>query len=502
MERRLFLKLGGSAALGSALAACGCGGGNDHTNSNPPPEPARLKVALGWNQLALDATRATRLSAPQAARALAIVHTAMYDAWAAYDANALATQSGAQLRQAASERTPANQLRAFSYAAYTALLDQFPNQRASFDAYMATLAYPLADGNSNSGALPAQVGALAAQAVINHAHNDGANQLGTLTPSGAPFADYSGYVASNAPLIVAQATPPGAIAYPDRWQALIYTDATGVTRTQSFLLPFWGQLTPFALTTGAQFRPGPAATLGTPLFREQAQFMVQTQCMLNETQKAMVDYWAGGTAGELPTGYWSQFARIVSARDQHDESADIKLFFALSNALFDASIAAWDAKRAYDSARPITAIRYLLCDTTITGFGFDGSLGSLRQITGASWMPYQLPTSPTLPFPDHVSGHSTLSAASAQVLSLFTGSDNFGHSVTIAPASMLFDPRLPSAPITFRWDTFSSAAREAGASRVFGGIHFPSADVMGRSLGEQVANAVFARAQRYWMGTS
>jgi hypothetical protein len=60
------------------------------------------------------------------ARALAIVHTCMYDAWAAYDDRAVGTQLGNALRRPMSERTLANKEQAISYAAYRALVDVLP----------------------------------------------------------------------------------------------------------------------------------------------------------------------------------------------------------------------------------------------------------------------------------------------------------------------------------------------------------------------------------------
>jgi hypothetical protein len=66
------------------------------------------------------------MGAPVAARALAIVHTCMYDAWAAYDEHAAGTQLRGALRRPASERTEANKERAISYAAYRALADVLP----------------------------------------------------------------------------------------------------------------------------------------------------------------------------------------------------------------------------------------------------------------------------------------------------------------------------------------------------------------------------------------
>ena len=497
MERRNFLKLGTGAALGGALAACGGGGG---TAPPPPsPEPVRNSVALGWNLVANAAVRATGTSPPIAARALAIVHTAMYDAWAAYDGVAQSTRSLGQLRRPPEEHSLDNQRKAFSCAAYATLLDLFPTQKAAFDLHMGTLGYWQGQASLDA-ASPHGLGTLAARKVLEHAWHDGANQLGNLTPGGQPYADYSGYAARNAPLVVAAPTPRSAIARPDLWQPLTYRNAAGTLVTPPFLLPFWGKVRPFAIGDGAQFRPGPPAQFGTAEFVDQAHALVDIQVALTDEHLAMANYWAGAANGDLPTTQWCSFAQAISARDRHTEAQDVLLLFALSNALFDASIAAWDAKRAYDSARPISAIRYLLCGQQIRGFGFDGPAGGLRQIAGEAWMPCHLPTFPTPPFPDHVSGHSTLSAASASVLRLFTGSDTFNHSHAVAARSLAFNPALPAAALTLRWPTFTYAACEAGTSRMYSGIHFHNADVAGRALGETVGSRVYDKARCYWLG--
>ena len=70
-------------------------------------------------------------------------------------------------------------------------------------------------------------------------------------------------------------------------------------------------------------------------------------------------YWADGPSTETPPGHWMLFAQAVSRRDRHSLDDDVKMFFALGNALLDASIAAWDCKVAFDSVRPVSAIRFL-----------------------------------------------------------------------------------------------------------------------------------------------
>lgn len=503
MERRIFLKLSTGAALSGALAACG-GGGSPGRIGDLHPTPAQGptggKVVLGWNTVALDAIRAAKAGPPVAARLLAVVHTSMYDAWAAYDKVALGTRLGATLRRPLIEQTPANQMRAVSFAAYAALLDQFPAQKAAFEAHMARLGYKPAEA-SNDPTKPEGIGAIVALSVLTYAHADGSNQLGTMTASGIPFADYSGYVPFNTPLVVSLPTPRSAIAEPGHWQPLSFKDAAGVVRSPGFLVPFWRQVRPFALTSGAQFRPPPINAFGTPALTEQARQVVEAQAALTETQKCMVEYWAGGATGELPTGYWSSFAQFISQRDNHTEEADIKMFFALSNALFDAGIAAWDCKRCYDTSRPITVIRWLYSGQVVQSYGLDGLKGGLRAVPGEQWVPFQQSFNPTPAHPEFVSGHSTFSAASATILRLFTGSDAFNYRVTVNARSLLYDPSLPSRDVTLAWDTFTAAATEAGMSRIYGGIHFPASDVAGRALGEQVGATVFTKARAYWLGS-
>src|SRR6266478_2800865 len=103
---------------------------------------------------------------------------------------------------------------------------------------------------------------------------------------------------------------------------------------------------------------------------------------------------------EIPT----RAPDFVSRRDNHTIDDDAKMFFALTNAIFDAGIAAWDAKRAFDSVRPITSIPYLFHGQQIKAWRpFQGT----QTFDGSLWIPYQTTTFPTPPFPEYISGHST-----------------------------------------------------------------------------------------------
>lgn len=166
----------------------------------------------------------------------------------------------------------------------------------------------------------------------------------------------------------------------------------------------------------------------------------------------------------------------------------------------DASICCWDAKRAFDSVRPVTAIHYLFRGQPVRAWQGPGRGAGL--INGEDWRPYQAATVVTPPFPEYTSGHSTFSAAGAEILKRFTGSDAFGHSFTQRAATSTIEPgTVPATDVTLAWPTFSAAAAQAGLSRRYGGIHFAEGDLTGRVLGRVVAAQVWDRAQHFIRGT-
>jgi hypothetical protein len=155
----------------------------------------------------------------------------------------------------------------------------------------------------------------------------------------------------------------------------------------------------------------------------------------------------------------------------------------------------WDAKVYYDSARPVTAIRHLFGGRPVRAWA--GPYQGTQLIDGSTWTSYVA----TPPFAEFVSGHSAFSAASAEILRRFTGSDEFGARVTIAAGSSPVEPGLvPGEEVTLSWQTFSDAADEAGLSRRYGGIHFEAGDIEGRALGRRIAGTVWEKAVAYFNG--
>ncbi len=461
-------------------------------------------VVVRWNAAALQGVRDSRIGPPMVARALAVVHTCIFDAWAAYDKRAVGTQFGDELRRTTRERTLANKNEAISFAAYRALVDLFALDKASvFDPLMANLGYDPNNLSINTNT-PAGIGNVACAAVLAFRHADGSNQLGDLHPGA--YSDWTGYVSVNPASTVP--VNPALVLDPNHWQRLIYDDGANVPAphivTQSFVGAQWYRVIPFAMTSPDQFRPfvaqfGPAL-YGSEAYLQQSRDLITISANLTDEQKMIAEYWANGPRTELPPGHWDLFGEFVSRRDHHTVDDDAKMFFALTNAIFDGGIAAWDAKRAFDSVRPIQAIPYLFQGQQITAWRpFHGA----QTFDGALWIPYQTSTFPTPPFPEYISGHSTFSAAGAQILRLFAHSDKFGDSVTFAVGSSNTEPGLtPKQPVTLSWATFTDAANQAGISRRYGGIHFELADLVGRATGRLVADQAWKRALTFIKGKS
>jgi hypothetical protein len=335
-------------------------------------------------------------------RALSILQTSVFDAWAAYDPVAIGTQSD-DVQRPSEENTLANKNEAISYAAYRTLVDLFPSQVTLFNSVMSSLGYDTTNQSSDM-TKAAGIGNWAAQAVLDYQHNDGSNQLGTLNASGKAYSEPT--------------LDPNYVAY---------KPVNTVDQLNS--INHWQPL------------------------------------------RQIANYWADGAGTVTPPGHWNVIAQEISQRDNHTLDDDVKMFFALDNALSDASIAAWDAKRAYDGVRPITAINYLFKNDP----DFQAKYPN-------GWNSYI----GTPPFAEYVSGHSTFSAAAAETLKLFTGSDYYGGSYTDSATG-----------ITLEWDTFSNAAAEGGMSRLYGGIHFMDGNLVGQDLGRKVAGWVWDKVGSY-----
>ena len=479
-------------------------------------------VVLKWDEQVLNTIRThPKDTGPTvAARALAEVHTAMYDAWAAYDPTAVGSTRGAPVATGANSATARNE--AMSYAAYQALMDLFPP--AAFpatDAYKTPdvlmrspgLNYDPANG-SRDLSTPAGVGNAVADTVIAYRHADGSDQLGTDPGSttGKPYSDTTGYTSKNSwntvvdkwswqPMCVMSADAAKRIPPPYPFPA----SCSGDFAEQKPLTPQWSEISTFGpeAATGypPQFSvPGPNADGTHTQATADIDKELADSSNLSDTQKMMAEYWADGPNSEFPPGHMALFAAAMSRMKGDTADQDVKLFFALGNALLDASVFAWTAKFQYDSERPTTGIRERYRDKMITSWLGPGK--GYGKVLGQYWLPYQALNVVTPAFPEYVSGHSTFSAAGRSVINQFFGTDNFNAKVTIPAGSSKIDPGVPAKPVVLSWKTFDAMADQAGMSRRYGGIHFESGDLQGRALGALAGYNVWLTAQSYFAGTA
>jgi hypothetical protein len=461
-------------------------------------------VVLLWNEQLLATIRANPgLAGPTvSSRALGVLHTAIYDAWSAYDP-AKATLQNGNTEQPANE---ADKIKAIDFAAYNTLVDLFPSRESVYDdrpegLYGANFA--------SDPSTPARTGTRAAQAVIKYRHTDGDGSNQTLNASGT---------------MSYPCTPPGSTSpcsYPGptrqwyqapeqwRWQQLcvplssadpLASPPSCGGAVQQPSTPQWGKITPFASLTAVLTKVGPPPQTTTDIATALADTDLRGPDM--DRKKVTAEYWADGPRTEFPPGHMAVFAQFLSRKNHLTLDQNAKMFFALGNAEMDAGIAAWWVKYKYDYWRPITAIRSQYKDQKVVSW-LGPNLGFDDEVLGQDWKPYQDPSVVTPPFPEYVSGHSTFSAAGNVIMVGMTGSDNFGGRVTMGPGWSKFEANVPAAGnyVTLSWPTFTAMADEAGMSRRYGGIHFKSGDIQGRALGNMVGQNVWSKAQSYFRGT-
>jgi hypothetical protein len=382
---------------------------------------------IDWNQILLSIvnTPGAQPANIQPTRNFAIVHTAIYDAVNAIDRTHEPYLISVRAPRDASETAAANA------AARTALDGLYPGEQSTIDAqYVAELA-KVADGPAKDQGI--RIGDQVAADLLAIRANDGSNT----TP--APF------VPGTAPGDF-RPTPPNL--------------PTPVFTT-------WGQVTPFVLESGNQFRPAPPPALTSDAYAD-AINEVQSLGSATSTTRTPEQTEIGKFWNPPIQNFWNQIADEVAAAHHSDLPTTARLFAALNLTFADSAIAFYDAKYTYQLWRPVTAIR--LADTD----------GNPNTVADPNWLPLagNTPADPSYP-----GAHSTISAAGADVLASF-----FGDPQSFAVTS----PALPG--VTRSFDSFSAAATEAGLSRIYAGVHTRLDHLAGLTLGHDVANFVLDNA--------
>jgi hypothetical protein len=394
------------------------------TLSSAPP--AFADVVTDWNTAALTAIRVGRTSPPRASRALAILHLSIFDA-----VNGIARTHEQYLVQSAVPASTSKEAAA-SAAAHRVLVTLFEASASSFDQLHAERLAAIPDSPHKGRGVA--WGESVADQILAARYNDNSDAI-VLPPVGSGTGAWV-------------PAPPAFAAY---------------------LLPQWGMVAPFAMPTGAHFRPlGPPALDSTKYaeaYNEVKAFGSAASAVRTAEQSQIALFWADGAGTETPPGHWNSIAQDVAAVRGTTMEQNARLFALLNAAMADAAICAWEAKYSFNFWRPVTAIR--------TG-DFDGNPATAGD---ASWTSYIA----TPPFPDYVSGHSTFSGAAAKVLGLFYGSDQIAFTTG--------SDFLPG--VTRSFTGFSQAAEEAAISRLYGGIHYRFANDDGMTSGLEIGEWTF-----------
>ena len=383
-------------------------------------------VITDWNEASLKIIREEKVPPPAAARLMAMVHLAMFEAvnaderlYAPYGVTLAAFPKNASQRLSASQ------------AAYTVLATLYPNFKSRLDRLQSQTEAGTISLTTikESRAFGRTIGA----AVLEARHKDGSDR--TVHHDGGTNAGEW------------RPTPPA---------------------FQPAYAPHWLLVKPFGIQSGDQFRKTVMPSLTSDDYAN-AYLDVMLLGSKNSShrtpeQTEIAHFWADGPGTSTPPGHWNMIAQGIVKKTRPHLLQSARLFAHLNMALADAAIVSWDMKYTYNFWRPITAIRDADSDQ------------NPATVADTLWEP--LLTTP--PFPECTSGHSTFSGAAANVLAQFIGSDSYNFSTT--------SDALPG--VVRQFTSFSSAAAEAGISRIYGGIHFNFSNVDGVSMGQEVAEYI------------
>lgn len=239
-----------------------------------------------------------------------------------------------------------------------------------------------------------------------------------------------------------------AVGTPAQWQT--FADATTSrgeiawtsleTPRRPPMLPNFGLLKAWTLSPAqlaALAPPAPPST-SSPEMRADVAKVRDIVDHITRDQIAIAQKWNDGAGTYTPPGHWNAIAAEHVRGAQMSEVRAARVFADLNMAMHDAAVACWGAKFQYFNPRP-------------------GQLDPLiKTVIG-------LPN-----FPAYPSGHSTFSGAAATVLSYF----------------------FPDAS-----SSFVAMADEAGISRVYGGIHYPTDVQRGKEHGVRIGESVVAFAK-------
>jgi hypothetical protein len=423
---------------------------------------------LEWNAIALDALKndsylganAKQAGPDRASRALAIVQAAVFDA-----VNSIDRSYDPYLIQVNAPRD-ASIGAATAQAAHDTLVNLFPDYTPVLDLRLA------ADLSSGASSIVSEVegvvvGHVVAAAILAARSNDGA----------------------DVPMNYTFGSGPGA------WQP------DPLHPNQTPVGSLWGNVTPFALTSGEQFEapPPPALTSQeyTDAFNEVKNYGgdgVTTPTLRTPEETQIGDFWGydGSPGLGTPPRHYNQIAETIAVQEGNTVVQNARFFALINLSMADAAITCWDNKYDYNFWRPVTGIRDAAID------------GNPLTTADPNWTPLGAPadngsgTNFTPPFPSYDSGHAAFGGALFSLMADFYGRDDVHFTIGSDEFNgVTKDQNGVVRPVVFRsFDSFSQAAEENGQSRIYLGIHWSFDKVQGILQGNDIADYVFQHLLR------
>jgi len=426
MTTRLSVIVAG-AVLAIAIATASVAAAHRPASRHAAPSATGPDAVTDWNLYAANAILGTARQPPAvAALSFAMVQGAVYDAVNAID------RTHEPYLVAPPASPSGSKEAAVAAAAFDVLTALFPAQLATlkpvYDAALAGIPESVAKTDGIA------VGNAAAEAMLAAREDDGRFGPAPPVPPPAPG--------------VWRPTPPSYASDPAPW----------IGNVRPFLVPSAEMLRtdgPNPLTSNAYARD----------FDEVKRMGSLTSTERTAEQTAIAIFWQGSS--------WNDVLRELAETQGLDTADRARLFASVYTAAADGFIGCYNDKYHWTFWRPVTAIREADTD------------GNPATEADPGWMPLFDPATPvpappplaTPPFPDHPSAHSCASSAIVHTLQDFFGTDKVTFTI---PSSKSLTPRT--------FDRFSAALEEVIDARVWGGIHFRTADVQGAVLGKKVAH--------------
>jgi len=383
-----------------------------------------VSQVVQWNRtlLVIVRTPGAQPATIHPTRSFAIMHAAIYDAVNAIEG----THQPYLVRLGASHF--ASQEAAAAAAAHEVLVKLYPSSQATLDAQLQQALAQLPNRGKTDGI---SIGNTVADRILASRNNDGSNAQPIPYVFGNASGDY-------------QSTPPN---FPKQPQ-----------------FTHWSRVTPFALESASQFRPGGPPRLTGDRYSD-AFDQVKLLGIAGSTTAAPDQALTGRFWNGAIQNYWSEIAQTASLAHSLTTAQNARLFALLNLSFADGVIAFYDAKYTYNFWRPVTAIRAAAAD------------GNPDTEADPNWLPE---VGNTTPDPSYPGAHAVISAAGAEVLISFFHTDHLEFSVT--------SEVMPGVERSFT--SFPAAAEEATLSRIFAGVHFLFDLTTGQRLGSDIADFI------------